>query len=149
MSIFTIEGSVEASQGSKDRDPAGSNGWPNARSISGEMMNFLFEERTCSARDLQRMLQDRHPNRSQMLADMFAMGCLLHFQGERSAASMLIGQVFESVRGDGEPEYLTALLNGISGNELRLACEIAPSTELRELCDRARQGPAREAACAR
>ncbi|HEX8605155.1 MAG TPA: hypothetical protein VF774_21095 [Pseudoduganella sp.] len=113
------------------------------------MMNFLFEEHTCSALYLQQILQDRHPNRCQMLADMFAMGCLLHFQGERSAASILIGQVVDSVRSMGDPEYLSTLLDSISGNELRLACEIAPSLELRELCDRARQGPSREAACAR
>ncbi|GGX77066.1 hypothetical protein GJV26_16820 [Massilia dura] len=113
------------------------------------MMNFLFEERACSALYLQQILQDYHPTRSQMLADMFAMGCLLHYQGERSAASMLIGQVFDAVRNIEEREYLSTLMDSISGNELRLACEIAPSMELRELCDRARQGPSREAACAR
>ncbi|QBE66371.1 hypothetical protein [Pseudoduganella lutea] len=113
------------------------------------MMNFLFEERDCSALYLQQILQDCHPTRCQMLADMFAMGCLLHYQGERSAASILIGQVFDSVRSTGEREYLSTLMDSISGNELRLAFEIAPSMELKELCNRARQGPVREAACAR
>jgi len=113
------------------------------------MMNFLFEERGCSALYLQQILRDRHPHRSQMLADMFAMGCLLHFQGERSAGSIVIGQVIDAVRAAGEMDYLTILLDSIPGNEMRLACEIAPSMALRELCDRARQGPAREAACAR
>lgn len=84
-----------------------------------------------------------------MLADMFAMGCLLHFQGERSAGTALIGQVIDQVKGPAETRYLASLVDNLSGNELRFAREIEPSAALRTLCDRALPGPRKEAACAR
>lgn len=112
-------------------------------------MNSPFEERICSALDLHGMLRCTDPERPQMLADMFAMGCLLHFQGERSAGAALIGQVFEQVKGPATPGYLNALVDNLSGNELRFAREIEPSAPLRTLCDRAQPGPRKEPACAR
>jgi hypothetical protein len=113
------------------------------------MMATFLEERGCSALYLQQILLSRYPDRFQVFADLFAMGCLLHFQGERCAGYKLIGQVFDAVSDAAEKRYLSLLLNSLSGNELRFAREIDPSMEVRELCDRAQQGAFREAACAR
>lgn len=112
-------------------------------------MTSLPEEQACSAVYLRQMLAHRFPNQCKVFADMFAMGCLLHFQGERCVAYTLVLQVFEVVGGPTEKSYLSSLLSRLTGNELRFAQEIRPSLEVSELCDRAAKGPAREVACDR
>jgi hypothetical protein len=106
-------------------------------------------ERVPSVACLQTILRHRFPDQFTAFADLFAMGCLLHYQGERCAAHRLIGQVFDTIGQSADKTYFASLLLRLSGNEMRFACEIQPSREVRELCDRAVKAPPREIMCNR
>lgn len=99
-----------------------------------------------SAADLRRILVHRFPDQFTVFTDMFAMGCLLHFQGERCVANQLIRRVLSSVDGAVEESSFSTLLSRLTGNELRFAYDVSPSSEILELCDRAAKAPAREVA---
>jgi len=113
------------------------------------MMTHLPDESSGSATYLQHMLAHRFPDQFMVFADMFAMGCLLHFQGEHCVADKLILQVLDMVHCPVDSQYLAALRYRLAGNELRFALEINPSLEITELCRRAATAPAREVACDR
>jgi hypothetical protein len=112
----------------------------------GGKMTTLPDEQACSATYLRQMLAHRFPGQLRVFADAFAMGCLLHFQGERCVAYQLLHQVFDAVGSPLEKRYLASLLSRMTGNELRFANEIHPSPEVAELCKRAAKAPAREIA---
>jgi hypothetical protein len=110
---------------------------------------MLFEERDCSPMDLKRMLIDRYPNHYMSFVDLFALGCLLHYQGERQAGLRLITQVIDKISDPIESSRFAWILKNLSGNEVRFLTEIGPDTEVRHLCDRTTRDQVREAACAR
>lgn len=112
-------------------------------------MLSLPERQPCSAQFLRQMLMHRQPDHFMLFVDMFAVGCLLHYQGERSAACTLVGRVFDAVQDGAAEPYLTRLLANLSGNEVRFAQEIEPHYELSSLCIRARMEEDSEPACAR
>jgi hypothetical protein len=112
-------------------------------------MTTLPETRTCSAIYLRQMLVRRHPDHAVLFADMFAVACLLHHQGERRAGVTLMTRVFDAVRDGATQPYLAALLANLPGNEVRFAQEIEPHGELGAMCVRARVAAGTEPACAR
>ena len=112
-------------------------------------MTWILDEPPCSASPLKQVLMRRFPDHFMVYADLFAMGCLLHFQGERGVAYTLINQVLKTVDHKPEADSLNALLARLTGNEMRFAQEMQPSPEIQELWRRAAKGPVREAACAR
>jgi hypothetical protein len=107
------------------------------------------EERRCSAKDLRMMLMHRYPVHYMSFVDLFALGCLLHYQGERSAGQKLVCQVIDKVSDPGPGGQFGDLLKNLPGNEIRFLTEIGPDTEVRHLCDRTTRNDVREAACAR
>jgi hypothetical protein len=110
---------------------------------------MLVEERRCSAKDLRMVLMHRYPIHYMSFVDLFALGCLLHYQGERSAGQKLVCQVIDKVSNPGHREQFDYLLKSLSGNEIRFLTEIGPDTEVRHLCERTTRNDVREAACAR
>jgi hypothetical protein len=112
-------------------------------------MTTFAEEHTYTASQVRQMLMRRHPDHFMLFVDLFAMGCLLHLQGERCAGYRIVSQVLDTAGEPTEKRYLTSLLKNLSGNEARLAREIEPNMELSQLCDRAQMTYYREAACAR
>lgn len=112
-------------------------------------MTTLPDSRTCSAVYLRQMLARRHPEHVVLFADMFAVACLLHYQGERRAGTTLMARVFDAVRDGATQPYLAALLANLPGNEVRFAQEVEPHRELSALCVRARLAAGTEPACAR
>ena len=109
-------------------------------------MTTMPDEQAYSATYLRQMLAHRFPEQNKVFADAFAMGCLLHFQGERCVAYQMLQQVFDAVSSPVEQRYHAALLSRLTGNELRFATEIEPSEEVAALCRRAAKAPAREIA---
>jgi hypothetical protein len=95
------------------------------------------------------MLMLRHPEHYMIFADLFAMGCLLHLQGERSVGFRLVAQVVGSATVNADEPFITAVLKNLSGNEARFVEDIRPNSEISQLWDRARRTYQREAACAR
>jgi hypothetical protein len=112
-------------------------------------MMSILEELPCSASPLKQVLMHRFPDQFAVYADLFAMGCLLHFQGERGVAYSLINQVLNTVDHQSGARSQHALLAELTGNEMRFAQEMQPSPEIQELWCRAVRAPLREAACAR
>ena len=94
------------------------------------------------------MLSLRHPDHFRVFADLFAIGCILHAQGERSTGHALVAQVVRSVGGPAEQGYLATLLASLPGNELRFAREIEAAPMIDELQARVRLLPL-EAGCNR
>ncbi|MRW82648.1 hypothetical protein GJ698_00905 [Pseudoduganella sp. FT26W] len=106
-------------------------------------------EQACSAVNLRHMLAKQFPDQFMALTDLFAVGCLMHYQGERCASHRLMAQVSDTLCHPAEKNYFALLLNRLSGNELRFAREIKSSLEVIALFERMPQPPAREAACIR
>jgi hypothetical protein len=86
-----------------------------------------------SASLLRTLLREQHPVNYMAFTDLFAVGCLLHAQGQQRAGRKLIEQVFDAVRQHGNKLYLAALMEEVSGNELRLADEVFAHEEINEL----------------
>jgi hypothetical protein len=95
------------------------------------------------------VLMHRYPVHYMSFVDLFALGCLLHYEGERSAGQKLVCQVVDKVSYPGQSGQFGHLLKSLSGNEIRFLTEIGPDTEVRHLCDRTMRNDVREAACAR
>jgi hypothetical protein len=114
-----------------------------------EQKMIVSEEPTCSALHIRQLLMRRYPDHFMLFADLFAMGCLLHLQGERSAGFGLVAQVLNTAIAPTDRPDLTGVLKNLSGNEARFAREICPNTEISQLWDRAQRMHQREAACAR
>jgi len=111
-------------------------------------MTTLPEPRDYSATYLRKMLALRFPDHYMSFVDLFALGCLLHARGERCAGHRLVFQVLAAVGGTLENSYLAALLDNLSGNEIRFVRDIEPDMEVTRLCERGSHTE-REAACAR
>jgi hypothetical protein len=88
-----------------------------------------------SADRLRRIILDRHPDNFMAFSDLFAMGCLLHLQGQHRAGRKLIDQVRGAVTVPGNKTYLADLVGQLAGNELRFAGEIHAHQEINELLD--------------
>lgn len=92
-----------------------------------------------SAGRLQREIMTRYPDNFMMYADMFAMGCLLHLQGQHKAGLKLIDQVRRVLPTTGNKTYFADLLEALPGNELRFASEILAHAEINELLELAKR----------
>jgi hypothetical protein len=115
--------------------------------MENELM--LSDEPIYSARHVREMLMLRYPENFMVFADLFAMGCLLHLQGERSVGFRLVAQVISSAAASADQPHLATVLKNLSGNEARFAEDIRPNSEISQLWDRACRTYQREAACAR
>jgi hypothetical protein len=83
-----------------------------------------------TARDL---IDTRYPDAAFVFVDLFAMGCLLHLQGQQRAGLKLIREVRHAVEGPRQKTYWANLIQQLPGNELRYASEIKAHSEVFEL----------------
>jgi hypothetical protein len=88
-----------------------------------------------TAETLRHLIDDRYPNAALVFVDLFAMGCLLHLQGHRSAGVKLIREVRHAVEGPAQKTYWDDLIAQLPGNELRYAREIEAHLEVNELLE--------------
>lgn len=86
-----------------------------------------------SAETLRHLIDGRYPNTALVFVDLFAMGCLLHLQGQRRAGLKLIREVRHAVEEPGQKTYWEDLIAHLPGNELRYASEIQAHVEVNEL----------------
>jgi hypothetical protein len=112
-------------------------------------MIVASEEGIHSAHYVRQLLMRRYPDHFMVFADLFAMGCLLHLQGERCVGFRLVAQVLNSANDTPDEPHLAAMLKNLSGNEARFAQEICPNAEISQLWVRAERMHQREAACSR
>jgi len=112
-------------------------------------MDMQVEAHTRAAATLRQLLTHQHPEHFMLFVDQFAMGCLLHLQGERAAAYRLIAQVLAAAGDSHEKRQLAGLLKDLSGNEVPLVREIGPNPELLQLCERVQDTRVAEPACGR
>ncbi len=92
-----------------------------------------------SAGRLQREIMTRYPDNFMMYADMFAMGCLVHLQGQHKAGLKMIDQIRRALPTTGNKTYFADLLEALPGNELRFASEIQAHSEINDLLERAQR----------
>lgn len=102
-----------------------------------------------SAERLQREIVRRYPDNFMMYADMFAMGCLLHLQGQHKAGRKLIDQVRRALPATGNKTYFADLLDALPGNEARFIGEIRAHLEVNELLELTQRQQASPAYAAR
>lgn len=112
-------------------------------------MTTMPEERKYSALYLKQMLISRHPDHFMFLVDLFAVGCILHLQGECAAGQLLVARALHAVADPASTSYTDFLLKSLSGNEISFIRDIDPSPALRALCERRIPARFTEAACAR
>lgn len=86
-----------------------------------------------SAERLRQLIDSRFPDTAMVFVDLFAMGCLLHLQGQHWAGLKLIREVRRAVEVPGHKTYLDDLIAHLPGNELRFASEIEAHGEVNEL----------------
>jgi hypothetical protein len=86
-----------------------------------------------SAERLRQLIDDRFPDAAMVFVDLFAMGCLLHLQGQHRAGLKLIREVRRAVEAPGCKTYLDDLIAHLPGNELRFSREIEAHCEVNEL----------------
>jgi hypothetical protein len=98
-----------------------------------------------TAETLRHLIDDRYPDAALVFVDLFAMGCLLHLQGQRRAGLKLIREVRHAVEGAGQKTYWDDLIAQLPGNELRYAREIEAHLEVNELFELEQQRQATSA----
>jgi hypothetical protein len=86
-----------------------------------------------SAERLRQLIDNRFPDAAMVFVDLFAMGCLLHLQGQHGAGLMLVREVRRAVEVPGCKTYLDELIAHLPGNELRFTREIEAHGEVNEL----------------
>lgn len=86
-----------------------------------------------SAETLRDLIDSRYPDAAFVFVDLFAMGCLLHLQGQQRAGLKLIREVRHAVEGPRQKTYWAGLIEQLPGNELRYAREIGAHLEVNEL----------------
>lgn len=88
-----------------------------------------------SADYLRNLITERYPDTFMAYADLFAIGCLIHLQGQHKAGRKLIDQVRRALPPLGNKTYMADLLQALPGNELRFAREIHAHLEVNELLE--------------
>lgn len=86
-----------------------------------------------SAGTLRDLIESRYPNATFVFVDLFAMGCLLHLQGQQRAGPKLFREVRYAVEGPRQKTYWADLIEQVPGNELRYVREIGAHLEVNEL----------------
>jgi hypothetical protein len=86
-----------------------------------------------SAETLRHLIDSRYPDAAFVFVDLFAMGCLLHLQGQQRAGLKLIREVRHAVEGPRQKTYWADLIKQRPGNQLRYAREIGAHLEVNEL----------------
>ncbi|MEX5748799.1 MULTISPECIES: hypothetical protein [Massilia] len=81
----------------------------------------------------------RYPDNFMLYADLFAMGCLMHLQGQHRAGLKLIDQVRRALPTTGTKTYFSDLLHTLPGNEVRFAGEVQAHLEVNELFELAQR----------
>lgn len=82
---------------------------------------------------LQELIAEAHPQNFMIFSDLFALGCLLHMQGQKEAGRKLVAEVVQSVGEHGNKTYLHSIRENIEGNERRFAAEIQAHSEVNEV----------------
>ena len=85
------------------------------------------------AETLRHLIDRRYPDVAFVFVDRFAMGCLLHLQGQQRAGLKLIREVRHAVEGPRQRTYWADLIERLQGNGLRYAREIGARLEVNEL----------------
>lgn len=88
-----------------------------------------------SAGRLQREIMTSYPDNFMLYADLFAMGCLLHLQGQHKTGRKLIDQVRRALPITGRKTYFSDLLHALPGNKARFIREIQAHLEVNELLE--------------
>lgn len=88
---------------------------------------------------LREIFEARHRDHYMAIADLFAMGCLLHFQGHERTGRKLVKEALRFAGGTANDAYLRIVRENLAGNELRFAREIHAHQEVNELLEAARQ----------
>lgn len=88
-----------------------------------------------SADRLKQLIEERQPDNFMAFADLFALGCLLHAQGQKVAGRKIFDQVAGAVKGRGNQTYLSDLRDAMEGNEFAFARQIHAHLEVNELLD--------------
>lgn len=88
-----------------------------------------------SADRLRLLILQRHPDNFMAFADLFALACLLHAQGQQVAGRKLFDQVAGAVKERGNLTYLRELLDALEGNEFSFASQIHAHLEVNELLE--------------
>jgi len=90
-----------------------------------------------SAVRFREILQARHRDHFMAIADLFAMGCLLHFQGQERTGRKLVKEALRFAASAADETYLRLVRENLSGNELRFAREVHAHQEVNELLEQA------------
>jgi hypothetical protein len=104
----------------------------------------VVQKNEISADRLRQLILLRHPDNFMAFADLFALGCLLHAQGQKIAGRKLIEQVAGAVKERGNQTYLSDLRDGLEGNEFIFASQVHAHHEVNELLDAERKRQAIE-----
>ncbi|WP_454727904.1 MULTISPECIES: hypothetical protein [Cupriavidus] len=82
---------------------------------------------------LLKLLQTQHGKQAQLHADLIAMGCWLHWQGQRTAGIKAIREVFATLPQHGNRQYFDTLLNKLPGHEAWLVRAAEAHSEINDL----------------
>lgn len=82
---------------------------------------------------LLKLLQTQHGKQAQMHADLIAMGCWFHWQGNRTAGIKAIKEVFLTLPQRGNKQYFDSLLDGLPGHERWLVRAVEAHSEINDL----------------
>lgn len=99
----------------------------------------MVTKKDISADRLRQLIEQRQPDNFMAFADLFALGCLLHAQGQKVAGRKLIGEVAGAVKERGNQTYLSELRDALEGNEFAFASQIHAHLEVNELLDAERK----------
>jgi hypothetical protein len=82
---------------------------------------------------LKELIDKEHPNSYMVHANLFALGCLLHLQGQVTAGKKAISTVLRALPEQGNKGYFSSILDNLSGNERQFASGINAHLEINEL----------------
>lgn len=86
-----------------------------------------------SAQRLKDMLEESQPDHHMAFKDLFALGCMLHLQGEKQAGRKMVSEVMRAIDQVGTKTYRITLIEQLEGNERRFAREIEAHSEVNVL----------------
>ncbi|HEY0662940.1 MAG TPA: hypothetical protein VGD21_16640 [Lysobacter sp.] len=82
---------------------------------------------------LLKLLQATHGKQAMLHADLIAMGCWLHWQGQRTAGVKAISEVFATLPQPGNRDYFATILDKLAGHEAWLVRVVEAHSEINEL----------------
>ncbi|MDO0944831.1 hypothetical protein [Chromohalobacter israelensis] len=85
------------------------------------------------AKRLWSLIHELPDGQSMVVADLFALGCLLHLQGHRDEGSKTCHTALQALKGSGNPRYFEDLLSALPGNEALFASQVGAHLEINRL----------------